>query len=165
MSPRQFLAMTYNKHFKLCAHAHLETNTWAAYHCISCVCALKRKLFFRRNILKIRAVYISFSLLVAYSISSYFAPEYIADNVLRLHETREQSEAFSEELIKVIQEADEPLNEDMAISLVTEKFNSERARIDDTYRLVDLLKSKSLILFGLLLIHISVLVNALRSSK
>lgn len=115
--------------------------------------------------MKTKAVYISFSLIVAYSIFSYFAPEYIADNVLRLDETREQSQVVYEELIKVIQEADEPLTEDMAISLVTEKLNSETARMDDTYALVDLLKSKTFILFGLLLIHISVLVNALRSSK
>ncbi|MFT2089953.1 hypothetical protein [Paraglaciecola sp. 2405UD69-4] len=142
---------------------------WAVSLCSSIIAhifvPLSGALGFRKKILKTKAVYISFSLIVAYSIFSYFAPEYIADNVLRLHETREQSQVVYEELIKVIQEADEPLTEDMAISLVTEKLNSETARMDDTYALVDLLKSKTFILFGLLLIHISVLVNALRSSK
>ena len=51
--------------------------------------------------MKTKAVYISVSLLVAYSIFSYFAPEYIVDNVLRLHKTREQSQVVYEELINV----------------------------------------------------------------
>lgn len=110
-----------------------------------------------------KVLFLTFFLLVAYSFSSFFVPEYIGSEVLQLNEVEKNSDKYASELEEVIAQSDAVMTKEMAQNLVSRANVLEKQRLNDTRRVIDLIQSHSLILFGILLIHLGALMSVLRS--
>lgn len=115
--------------------------------------------------MKARFVYFTFLLLALYSVAAYFVPDYLARNVVLLDEAMQNNQRFVSELTKAINESDKPIPKDVTLNLVSEMSLQEARYQRDIKQLLSLIKSQSMILIGLLLLHVGVLVHFLRKNK
>ncbi|TRY28676.1 hypothetical protein [Aliiglaciecola sp. M165] len=113
--------------------------------------------------MKNKLIYFTFFLLVAYSISGYFVPGYFGSDVLLLNQIRHNSDAYTSELKVALEESEEEVTKDIVVAMIDRANLIEHQRLDDTEDLIGLIKSHSLLLPGLLLLHFGVLLSALRT--
>jgi hypothetical protein len=118
---------------------------------------------FQEGTLNPKILFFTFFLLVAYSISSFFVPEYIGSEVLQLNEVEKNSDKYASDLKEAIEQSDVAMTKEMAQRLITGANILEKQRLNDTRRVIDLIQSHSLILLGILLIHLGALMSVLRS--
>lgn len=127
-----------------------------------CVFGLSRKVEKeKKNII----VYFTLVLLVIYSASAYFVPDYLSREVLRIEETIDDSNKFTSELIESIEDSEETLTKEMVVRLVSASKITNSRNYNDLSTLTDLIKQYSSLLFYLLFLHIIGIISFIRIKK
>ncbi|WP_028772700.1 hypothetical protein [Shewanella waksmanii] len=112
--------------------------------------------------MKNKLVFLSYLLLVFYSVSAIFIPRYISNDILLLDESEQHSQKFISDLIQSVEESEVPLTKEM----VTRTIRGAGLIGLDGYKtagqIVELIEQYAFILFGLLLFHLGTLMSARR---
>jgi hypothetical protein len=122
-----------------------------------------QSVMFQDEVMNTKVLFFTFFLLIAYSFSSYFIPEYIGSEVFQLNEVEKSSDDYSSDLEETIKQSETPITKEMELLLVSTMNIFEKQRINDTRSIIDLIQYHSLILPWLLLFHFSALISVLRS--
>ncbi|QSX38419.1 hypothetical protein [Shewanella sedimentimangrovi] len=115
--------------------------------------------------MKIRFVYLTFFLLILYSVSAYFFPNYLLQNIFLTDRSFETSQKFVSVLSNAIDESKAPLSKEMALSLVSEISKKESQKHRDLQNFAELAQYHSIILMGLMLLHLGALLRFLRANN